>query len=88
MRLKESFIVHENKDEQIIVDAAGTFAGMSMWPLLKPGRDTFTVRLVERHESYRKWDVVLYKRLPDIYVLHALKSYPCSFQLHIASKPV
>ena len=28
MRLKESFIVHENKDEQIIVDAAGTFAGM------------------------------------------------------------
>lgn len=28
MRVKESFIVHENKDEQIIVDAAGTFAGM------------------------------------------------------------
>lgn len=47
-------------------------AGMSMWPLLKPGRDTFTVRLVERHESCRKWDVVLYKRLPDIYVLHRI----------------
>ena len=28
MRLKEGFIVHENRDEQIMVDAAGTFAGI------------------------------------------------------------
>ena len=42
--------------------------GRSMMPLLKEGRDLFTV---ERMEGRRKvGDVVLYRRPPDKYVLH------------------
>lgn len=44
--------------------------GVSMLPLLKPGRDAFVVRAVGQHETCKKWDVVLYKRPPDSYVLH------------------
>ena len=35
--------------------------GVSMLPLLKQGRDSFTVREVKQGESCKLWDVVLYK---------------------------
>ena len=37
--------------------------GVSMLPLLKQGRDSFTVREVKQGESCKLWDVVLYKRV-------------------------
>ena len=43
-----------------------------MLPLLKQGRDSFTVREVKQGESCKLWDVVLYKRGTDQYVLHRI----------------
>ena len=43
--------------------------GVSMMPMLKQGRDLFTVRK-KGAERARKYDVVLFKRPPDKYVLH------------------
>ncbi len=43
--------------------------GTSMMPLLKQGRDLFTVAK-KGSERCRKYDVVLYRRPPDKYVLH------------------
>lgn len=43
--------------------------GTSMMPLLKQGRDLFTVTK-KGSERCRKYDVVLYRRPPDKYVLH------------------
>ncbi len=46
-----------------------TNVGVSMLPLLREGRDLFTVRK-KGEERCRKGDVVLYRRPPDKYVLH------------------
>ena len=45
--------------------------GVSMLPLLKQGRDIFTVRK-KTAERCRKYDVVLYRRPPNKYVLHRI----------------
>lgn len=45
--------------------------GISMLPMLKQDRDLFTVRK-KTAERCRKYDVVLYKRPPDQYVLHRI----------------
>lgn len=44
--------------------------GTSMLPLLRQGRDVFIVRKLGEYETCKKWDVVLYKRPPESYVLH------------------
>ena len=44
--------------------------GVSMLPLLREGRDLFTVRRKEAGEKCRPGDVVLYRRPPSHYVLH------------------
>ena len=44
--------------------------GVSMLPLLREGRDLFTVRRKEAGEKCRPGDVVLYRRPPNHYVLH------------------
>ncbi len=46
-----------------------TNVGVSMMPLLRQGRDLFTVRK-KGPERCKAGDVVLYKRPPDSYVLH------------------
>ncbi len=46
-----------------------TNVGVSMMPLLRQGRDLFTVRK-RGEERCRRGDVVLYRRPPDKYVLH------------------
>ena len=57
-------------------------AGVSMLPLLKQGRDSFTVREVKPGESCKVWDVVLYKRSTDQYVLHRIiKVYEDSYDI-------
>lgn len=43
--------------------------GPSMLPLLKPGRDLFTV-VPKSSRRCEKYDVVLYRRPPEQYVLH------------------
>lgn len=43
--------------------------GVSMLPMLKQGRDLFTVRKKGKNRC-EKYDVVLYKRPPEQYVLH------------------
>lgn len=48
-----------------------THVGCSMLPLLRQGRDLFTVRKKEA-ERCRKGDVVLYRRSPDQYILHRI----------------
>ena len=56
--------------------------GVSMLPLLKQGRDSFTVREVKPGESCKLWDVVLYKRGTDQYVLHRIiKIYDDSYDI-------
>ncbi len=45
--------------------------GVSMMPLLRQGRDLFTVRK-KGPERCKVGDVVLYKRPPDKYVLHRI----------------
>ena len=46
-----------------------TNVGFSMWPLLREGRDMFTLRKKEC-ERCKRGDVVLYRRPPNQYVLH------------------
>ena len=56
--------------------------GVSMLPLIKQGRDSFTVREVKQGESCKLWDVVLYKRGTDQYVLHRIiKVYDDSYDI-------
>ena len=45
--------------------------GVSMMPLLKQGRDLFTVQR-KSIERCKKYDVVLYRRPPSSYVLHRI----------------
>ena len=45
------------------------FRGTSMMPLLRQKKDHFTVR-AKGSERCQKYDVVLYRRPPDKYVLH------------------
>ena len=53
-----------------------------MLPLLKQGRDSFTVREVKQGESCKLWDVVVYKRGTDQYVLHRIiKVYDDSYDI-------
>ena len=47
-----------------------TNVGVSMMPLLRQGKDLFTVRRKERSERCKVGDVALYQRPPDKYVLH------------------
>lgn len=58
-------------EEQL--DKYGSFTyrntGISMMPLLKQGRDLFTVRKKQPEERLKKYDVALYRR-GDQYVLH------------------
>ncbi len=49
-----------------------TNVGVSMMPLLRQGKDLFTVRRKERSERCKVGDVALYRRPPDKYVLHRL----------------
>lgn len=48
-----------------------TFSGVSMNPMLKQGRDLFTVK-AKTAERCKKYDVVLYRRPPSHYVLHRI----------------
>lgn len=48
-----------------------TNVGVSMQPLLKQGRDLFTVEK-KTDERCRKYDVALYRRQPNVYVLHRI----------------
>ncbi len=43
--------------------------GVSMMPLLRQGKDLFTVRKLEKGERLKKYDVAFYRRGND-YVLH------------------
>lgn len=44
--------------------------GVSMMPLLKQGRDLFTLVKLKEGERAKKYDTVLYRRPPDRHVLH------------------
>lgn len=47
------------------------FSGVSMLPLLRQGKDFFTVAK-KGAERCKKYDVVLYRRPPNQYVLHRI----------------
>ncbi|MGN0490621.1 S24/S26 family peptidase [Ruminococcus sp.] len=64
---KQSFEEYLENNEKLIYRNTGT----SMLPLLKQGRDFFIVEKVN-NRPLRKYDVVLYKRKPDKYVLHRI----------------
>jgi len=55
-----------------ILDTKGSFTytnvGVSMLPMIKQGRDLFTIS--KKQGRCEKYDVVLYKRPPASYVLH------------------
>lgn len=48
-----------------------TFKGISMLPLLRSGKDLYTVTK-SSGQRFRKGDVVLYRRPPEQYVLHRI----------------
>lgn len=48
-----------------------TNKGVSMWPLLREGRDMFTLRH-KTEARCKAGDVVLYRRPPNQYVLHRI----------------
>lgn len=58
-------------EEQLEKYGSFTFrnTGVSMMPLLRQGRDLFTVRKLEKGERLKKYDVALYHRDKQ-YVLH------------------
>ncbi len=64
---KQSFEEYLENNEKLIYRNTGT----SMLPLLKQGRDFFIVEKVN-NRPLRKYDVLLYKRKPDKYVLHRI----------------
>ena len=64
---KQSFENYLEKNDKLVYRNTGT----SMLPLLKQGRDFFIVEKVHNRQL-RKYDVVLYKRQPDSYVLHRI----------------
>lgn len=64
---KQSFEEYLENNEKLIYRNTGT----SMLPLLKQGRDFFIVEKVN-NRPLRKYDVILYKRKPDKYVLHRI----------------
>lgn len=64
---KQSFEDYLENNDRLIYRNTGT----SMLPLLKQGRDFFIVEKVN-NRPLRKYDVVLYKRKPDTYVLHRI----------------
>lgn len=43
--------------------------GVSMYPLIRPARD---YALLEKSDSYRKYDIIFYKRRDGSYVLHRI----------------
>ena len=64
---KQSFEEYLENNDRLIYRNTGT----SMLPLLKQGRDFFIVEKVNNRQL-KKYDVVLYKRQPDSYVLHRI----------------
>lgn len=52
--------------------------GVSMQPMLRQGRDLFTV-VPKGPERCKKYDVVLYRRPSDPYVLHRIIDNICTF---------
>lgn len=46
--------------------------GISMLPLLREGKDLFTVRKKDKVQRCRRYDVVLYRRPPKSLVLHRI----------------
>ncbi|MGN1433328.1 MAG: S26 family signal peptidase [Ruminococcus sp.] len=64
---KQSFEEYLEKHDRLVYRNTGT----SMLPLLKQGRDFFIVEK-RNNRQLKKFDVVLYKRQPDSYVLHRI----------------
>ena len=62
-----SFEEYLNKNGSLTYSNVGT----SMLPMLRQGRDIFTVRK-KGEERCKRGDVVLYRRPPDQYVLHRI----------------
>lgn len=64
---KQSFENYLENNDRLVYRNTGT----SMLPLLNQGRDFFIVEKIN-NQPLRKYDVVLYKRQPDTYVLHRI----------------